>query len=300
MIGNHDVTLDEPFYTEHGLYFHNQHPQDSQLCQNLVKQYKDITFLTHESATIRLTKEDGPRTTFKVFGSPYSPQNGLWAFGYSPEDAKILWDQVPLDTDVVITHTPAKYHRDESKHGGAGGCEILRQALWRVRPSLAICGHIHEGRGVERVLWDLASPNVKYKELQTVCQEDPGVNNKKHSLFNFSHKSPEPLQNSGPWDGSPVQPVPNLQWQGGFEHTEPAIRGQGGLPPPGHSDMEVLNGRLGRKETCVINAAMMATSWPYKHSGGNKYNKPIVIDIDLHLSADNAEAFHAEDPQPAD
>ena len=45
--------------------------------------------------------------------------------------------------------------------------------------------------------------------------------------------------------------------------------------------MEALDGRIGRKETCIVNAAIMASSWPYKVNAGRKYNKPIVIDIDL-------------------
>ena len=41
---------------------------------------------------------------------------------------------------------------------------------------------------------------------------------------------------------------------------------------------EVNDGRQGRLETCIINAAIMARS----HGNGPKrYNKPIVVDIDL-------------------
>ena len=45
--------------------------------------------------------------------------------------------------------------------------------------------------------------------------------------------------------------------------------------------MEALDGRLGRRETCVVNAAIMASSWPYKSPNQRRYNKPIVVDIDL-------------------
>lgn len=44
---------------------------------------------------------------------------------------------------------------------------------------------------------------------------------------------------------------------------------------------DALQGRLNRRETCVVNAAMMATSWPHKAVNGSKYNKPIVVDLDL-------------------
>jgi len=45
--------------------------------------------------------------------------------------------------------------------------------------------------------------------------------------------------------------------------------------------LESLTGRMGRKETCVINAAIMASSWPHKGNGGKRFNKAIVVDIDL-------------------
>lgn len=329
--------------------------------------------------------EDGPQTRFKVFGSPYSPANGIWAFGYSPEDASLLWDQIHLDTDVVITHTPPKYHCDESRHQEASGCETLREAMWRVRPSLAICGHVHEGRGAERILWDLDCPNVKFKESATGYWTDPGLGlgNRKQSHLDLSAKSPAPLNNTRSWidasdginlDGAKTArnrlPVTkssySLAWtsatsrsgtsisgtsseetassvlgqiapvaqnqehapkarvsetvtsehgtskpeasfeatqSGGFREAPQAFedhvsapasvslksrfhsatRGLGGSPPSGRCDMEALAGREARKETCVINAAIMASSWPYKLKDNRKYNKPIIVDIDLPL-----------------
>ena len=304
MAGNHDITLDPDFYAEHGLHFHNQDPQDPQACINLVNEYKNIIFLNHESRTIYLTREDGPRTHFAVFGSPFSPRHGLWAFGYPSEEASKLWDKIPLDTDILITHTPPKYHCDESGHRGSGGCSSLRETLWRVRPALAICGHIHEARGAERILWDLGNSNVKYKEYTTGYWQDPGANTKKQSLLDLSAISSEPLQNTGPWEAhanvvqdsrapkirgarssllAPSDPHPESapEMHPVEDHDYPAVRGQGGIPPSGRCDLEALNGRLGRKETCVVNAAIMTSSWPYKANSGRKYNKPIVVDIDL-------------------
>ncbi len=303
---NHDISLDPDFYEQHGLYFHNQNPQDSQACLDLVQKYKSMTFLNHESAYIKLKKEDGPQTSFKVFGSPYSPANGLWAFGYPPEDSPKIWEnKIPMDTDIVITHTPAKYHCDESRDRGAAGCEALRQKLWRLRPSLAICGHVHEGRGVERINWDLEAPNVKYKESSTAYWVDPGLGNKKQSLVDLSSKSPAPLANSGSWSNEdmPVTSTcvlakssPSLpRWrekerpsftdesamQGLMASQSDNVRGQGGNPPSGRCDMEALAGRQGRKETCIINATIMASSWPYKSDKNRQYNKPIVVDLDL-------------------
>lgn len=382
--GNHDISLDPTFYEEHGLQFHNQNPQDLQTCIDLIKKYPSITYLNHESTHVYLKKEDGPRTCFRVFGSPYSPAKGLWAFGYPPEHASFLWDQIPLDTDVVVTHTPPKYHCDESRHSKASGCETLRETLWRIRPSLAICGHIHEGRGAERILWDLDCPNVKFKESATGYWADSslGPGNKKQCLLDLSAKSMAPLNSTGSWvrasdqvnvdgpadiAGDPLSGRKlrhTLTWTSGtsgsgagtsisgalsevtpslgmdrtpltaqnlddatrarshvtvtsaydtrkFSCTESrsgsfgevsklgedrrrapvypslgteihsATRGQGGSPPSGRCDLEALAGRGGRKETCVINASLMASSWPYKFKNSTKYNKPIMVDIDL-------------------
>lgn len=344
--GNHDITLDEVFYSNHGAHFHNQYPQDPAECIRLLQDDPSITYLRHEAKVIRLTREGGPHTTFKVFGSPYSPARGLWAFSYLPHEAFSLWETIPLDTDVVLTHTPPKYHCDESRDRGAVGCEDLRQTLWRVRPRLAICGHVHEGRGVHRVRWDLTSPDCKYKECGISYWTDPGMNNKKKSYINLTRKGGEPLKNhdheeehwkddsqltdkrerskeaSSP--GPPFRPfsdtvdvsterastsnhVPyrtSAFRLNGISSEVPTdmrddvasneildksatsaathgAQGQEGLPPSARFNMEAFEGRMGRQETCVINAAIMASSWPHKSSGDTKYNKPIVVDLQL-------------------
>ena len=275
-----------------------------------------------------MKRDSGPRTTFKIFGSPFSPARGLWAFGYRPEAASALWDQIPLDADITVTHTPPKYHCDESKDRGPAGCESLRQALWRVRPQLAICGHIHEGRGAERISWDLDSPNVKFKEDITGYWTEPDPGSKKQCLLDLTTRGPAPLRNTktvdpstsanatnaynasqtskaGPaglwkqkqhaqlpsctdnaesYTSSGAAPLRGTTGISSFPETvelAPATRGQGGAPPSGRCDLEALSGRLGRQETCVINAAIMASSWPHRGIQGRKYNKPIVVDIDL-------------------
>ncbi|EPE32787.1 Metallo-dependent phosphatase [Glarea lozoyensis ATCC 20868] len=326
--GNHDITLDSDFYSQYGQYFHNQDLQDPEKCQELFTNSSSITWLRHEAAVVRLTSPDGPRTTFRIFGSPLSPTNGMWAFGYGLEEAHNIWDRIPLDSDIVLTHTPAKYHRDETSTRRAAGCEALRTALWRIRPRLAICGHVHEGRGVERVLWDLDNPNIKFKEASAEPWVDPGLGNKKMSLVDLSVRGGSPLKNDGSigtWrlerdeDGSqrpsfvpyhPTMPMADASTPKSRKRTASrsphrqnvveralscvatgllavppealplATLGQGGLPPSKRCDLEALSGRIGRRETCIINAAIMASSYPHG-VGGKKYNKPIVVDIDL-------------------
>ncbi|TVY41460.1 putative rhamnogalacturonate lyase C, partial [Lachnellula occidentalis] len=317
--GNHDITLHADFYNQHGSRFHNQEPQDPAKCIQLLQQSPPIIWLKHEAAIINLSSPTGPQTTFKIFGSPYSPAKNLWAFGYSTEEADNLWDRIPLDSDIVITHTPPKYHCDERRDRRAAGCDGLRNALWRVRPRLAVCGHVHDGRGSEIVRWDLQHTSIKYKEDNVEIWEDPGHDNKKMSLVDLSSKKRKPIQNDGSrgdWNMSNPEPSvdsprpltglpddltellstskdPKLSVEAGVSQISTsslavppqlfsaATRGQGGIPPSQWCDLEALSGRMGRKETCIINAAIMASSWPHGIRGGKKFNKPIVVDIDL-------------------
>lgn len=342
--GNHDVTLDSPFYAQYGAYFHNQEPQNADRCQTLLVNSPSITYLRHAAATIKLKSPSGPHTHFKVFGSPYSPESGMWAFSYTTQEAPQFWSKIPLDTDVLITHTPPKRHLDERADRRAVGCESLRESLWRVRPRLHVFGHVHESRGAEIINWDLTQSNAKYKENGTTTWNDPGAGTKKFSLINLTSKGGIDLKNDGAaghilnmakladGEGGLIEDtgrlrrkttnftfvaddafkgrdlpkrsksamkarkevkkvevgvakvVSNLAAVPAPSHT-PATLGQGGIPPSARCDLEALSGRLERLETCVVNAAIMADSWPRR--GGKKLNKPIVVDIDLPVWYDN-------------
>ncbi|KAG8425828.1 hypothetical protein J3459_009659 [Metarhizium acridum] len=237
--GNHDITLNKDFYTHHGSAFHNQNPQSHSQCLQLLTSSPSITYLHHESATIRLRSPEGPGTQFTVFGSPYSPRYGLWAFSYDAPASPggdlaltSLWDDIPPSTDIVVTHTPPKGCRDETSSMQTTGCEALRRALWRVRPRLAVCGHIHSGRGAERVLWDQED---RFSAASVRAWEDPGAGNNKVSLVDLTGRK-APLLEEG--------------------------------------------------ETCVVNAAIMKSSYP--HVGGKQFHKPIVVDVNLPLCAEES------------
>lgn len=271
-------------------------------------QSSSIVYLHHSSANIRLGSPTGPHTTFTVFGSPYVPARGNWAFGYDhhSETVSHLWDDIPLNTDLVLTHTPAYNHCDASPKWGAAGCEGLRKALWRVRPQLAICGHIHEARGVERVKWKLDLPYVPYLEQSTEVWKDPGVGNKKQCLVDLTGRAGRPLDNDGALAQGVVDNIVSftspIVRHARLETTSPTISAMMRTSDFGSSvtanerlsrlhqrNIQALTGRLGRSETCIVNAAIMARS----HGNGPKrYNKPIVVDLELPIwrEEDIAEA----------
>lgn len=264
--GNHDITLDSDFYMNHGHVFHNQHLQSSEDCISLFQDSPTITYLCHGSATIRLNVPDGRHTCFNVFGSPFSQRHGLWAFGYDgpcnhnpSAELTPLWDLIPMDTDVIITHTPPRTHCDAVvEQNRPRGCEALRQALWRVRPRLAICGHLHQGRGAECVRWNLDDGSSDFAETSSMQWKDPGEGNNKLSVVDLTGRKRgfSKLANDGSFATKDLM--------------------DSGLENVGQNNVAH---RLGQEETCVVNAAIMKSSYP--HKGGKEFNKPIVVDIDL-------------------
>jgi hypothetical protein len=334
--------LDEGFYAEHGRYFHNQHPQDPQECIALLKNSPTITYLMHSSAHIKLRSKSGPNTHFRVFGSPFNPQHGLWAFDYKSDEAAALWNAIPPNTDILVTHTPPKGHCDLSAANTAAGCEPLRQALWRVRPKLHVCGHKHEGRGVERVTWDLAAPRIKGREKAVVFWEDPGHGNNKQSLVDLTRKGGSPLNHlpdtENTADPSRVtfsrgltfsigregaEEAPNSKTAGSSSRARTKLRfpkikkpQKGKASGPETTDVneeeegeedspnvllsmrddqyeEAIVGRLGRAETCIVNAAYLANSW----GGPKRFNKPIVVDIELPVWQEDVEGEKGDETE---
>ena len=43
---------------------------------------------------------------YKIYGSPYTPEFCGWAFMEEREDLKLIWEKIPTDTDILITHGP--------------------------------------------------------------------------------------------------------------------------------------------------------------------------------------------------
>lgn len=88
----------------------------------------------------------------KFYGSPWTPTFGAWAFmkERGPEIRKV-WDKIPLDTNVLITHGPPHGILDKTLiWGDMAGCEELREVVLNNLPALKlhVFGHIHEGYGM--------------------------------------------------------------------------------------------------------------------------------------------------------
>ncbi|OAK97903.1 phosphoric ester hydrolase-like protein [Phaeosphaeriaceae sp. SRC1lsM3a] len=114
------------------------------------------------SSTARtpLLAEDRGRRRIRIYGAPQIPSFysgdsvGVHAFQY-PRGQDAWSETIPEDTDILVTHTPPKYHLDLSLPLGLG-CEHLLAEVRRVKPTLHVFGHIHWGAGQTLVWWDKA------------------------------------------------------------------------------------------------------------------------------------------------
>jgi Icc-related predicted phosphoesterase len=103
------------------------------------RSYKDITILNHQAATIK---------GIKIFASPYSLPFGSWWFMASEAELKNLYEAIPEDTEMLVTHGGAFEILDKTVRGDSTGSTSLRNRIGEL-PNLKyhVHGHIHEAYG---------------------------------------------------------------------------------------------------------------------------------------------------------
>lgn len=83
----------------------------------------------------------------KIFGSPYTPTFGDWAFMKARDKIYKLWEIIPDDTDIIIVHGPPKGVLDLSYNRinelEFCGCLSLKKRILNIQPKLCLFGHIH-------------------------------------------------------------------------------------------------------------------------------------------------------------
>jgi len=111
--------------------------------------WKDIRYLQHGGTTLKFVNG----REIVVYGAPQIPKCGGSNFAFQYDRGLDAWTgTLPKRVDVLVTHTPPKYHMDLCSPWL--GCEYLLKEVWRVRPALHIFGHVHAGAGREVLQWD--------------------------------------------------------------------------------------------------------------------------------------------------
>lgn len=151
--GNHDICLDKAFAESRPEPLSRGVLRDYYTqAMGIIEQYTSITFLNDSGCEFE---------GLKIWGSPYTPSfhREYWAFNADRgEEILKVWNKIPKDTDILITHGPpfgsldmveikdrTAWHED-----GHVGCKDLQKTIKNRLNSLKLhCfGHIHDNYGV--------------------------------------------------------------------------------------------------------------------------------------------------------
>ena len=107
-----------------------------------------ITYLFDES-TIYV---DDSGIVYNIYGTPWCHQFGNWYFmGYSDEALEKIFDRMPDNIDVLLTHDPPFGYNDKSSGSTWGnadehlGNSPLINVIEKKQPKIVFSGHIHTG-----------------------------------------------------------------------------------------------------------------------------------------------------------
>lgn len=211
--GNHDITLDEPYYASH--QWKHRTPEDPVAIRQL------YTGPEARKAGIVLMKEgvqsfelkNGAR--FTLYASAYQPVFCDWAFAYERDVDRFnpstavqrlsgggAINPIPShpQIDILVTHGPPFGILDTV--GGDGswrmkesvGCENLLRAVKRCRPRLHAFGHIHEGWGAQLMRWAPAGRTDIGGEMRSALVDSECVLANPGAYVDISSNGNSPLQ----------------------------------------------------------------------------------------------------------
>lgn len=98
----------------------------------------------------------------KIYGSSWTHwfknvNPNCTAFMIPEENLKWRWENIPSNTDILITHSPPYGILDDidsTPHDKRMGCPHLLKRVLEIKPKLHVFGHIHEGYGRLDVKWN--------------------------------------------------------------------------------------------------------------------------------------------------
>lgn len=138
VFGNHDIVTDEKFYEDNWKRFHDQKvelPQD-------YWSRKGIITLVGESITLWVGSEK-----VKIWGHPgLNPMQNNWAWSLENfQESDKLWNSIPNDVDIIITHSPPYGILDRTDRGTHIGNEEYSSWLLKNSNKRLFCffGHMH-------------------------------------------------------------------------------------------------------------------------------------------------------------
>jgi Icc-related predicted phosphoesterase len=115
--GNHDVSIQNRLVTPESIRDRNIH------------------YLENSSVVI---------DSLTIWGSPITPSYGEgWAFNLARHKMSLVWERIPVDADIIITHGPPKGILDLNQEMEMCGCKSLFNRIQQINPILSLFGHVH-------------------------------------------------------------------------------------------------------------------------------------------------------------
>lgn len=116
----------------------------------------------------------------KFYGSPWQPRFNNWAFNLDRgESLRQMWDNIPDDVNVLITHAPPFGIGDMTNNNHVGCLDLLSKLRTLNSLFLHVFGHIHSGAGN---YISEAIPNVHFCNA-SVCTEQYEPENLSHEYI---------------------------------------------------------------------------------------------------------------------
>lgn len=145
--GNHDTAIEKNLITKR--YFTDM----------------GIIYLENDFVSIPISEEE-PLKKLRIWGSPHTPQHGDWAFMKARHKLNKIWQRIPENIDIVVTHGPPKgimdLTEDYDKKLVQCGCNALKKRILDLEPKLFLSGHIHNVKKI------INAGTLKLSKYQTV------------------------------------------------------------------------------------------------------------------------------------
>ena len=149
--GNHDLVFDrEELFRDKAAYFDVHANWTDEVAKNKPEWLERLLDTGLNPNVFYLENNFVMLDDLKIWGSPISPSFGMgWAFNKDRgHDINEVWNTIPTDSDIVITHSPIYGYCDRASNTNQNvGCADLYHRLQEVKPHLHFAGHIHEAYG---------------------------------------------------------------------------------------------------------------------------------------------------------
>eukprot|EP01083_Nonionella_stella_P116226 345204_1 len=155
--GNHEMTFDVEWYTQGGNNAKRYHgfikpPPNAQEIKNIIANSEYWTYLEDTTACLY---------GLNIYGSPWQPYFYNWAFQKSRgNELNEIWQLIPKNTDIVITHGPPFCHGDKvsldrvrqtGDNREYSGDQMLMKRMQEIgQIQYHVFGHVHAGTGVSK------------------------------------------------------------------------------------------------------------------------------------------------------